>query len=170
MKPKNMTTVAMNINQGARKGLLYLGLLAMGQVGCQEKAEDRTPPNSGRTGMYTPSPLASTMRNMADDIEALRTKADEGSLTVAEVDVLIQAHAAMKEAEATKPDDIKATFSGYAEAYLLQLEELKSALEDHASRQERLDAFNAALATCVACHQEHCPGPIARIQKMKVQQ
>ena len=165
-----MITAAMSTKHKARKGLLFLTLLGVGA--CNPTAEEvpaNTEAPTGRTGMYEASPLAVAMRSMATDMESLRAKADAGTLTVGEVDAMISAHAAMTSADATKPEDIKPSFEGYAEAYLIQLQDLRETIATQASREARLEAFNAALTTCVACHQEHCPGPISRIEKIKVQ-
>jgi len=165
-----MITTAMNTNQKAWSTGLFLWAIAL-LVGCQNQGTESTQETTetpSRSGLYQPSELALTMREMADDMEGLRQKADEGTLTVEEVDILIQAHQAMSTDTPTKPEDIKPSFSGYSEAYLIQLEDLRITIAQQASREERLDAFNAAIATCVACHQDHCPGPIPRIQKIKV--
>ena len=166
-----MITAAMNTNLKAWSTGLFLWALAF-SVGCHNQdaeSSKETTEAPTRNGLYQPSELALTMREMADDMENLRQKADEGTLTVQEVDALMQAHQAMATDAPTKPEDIKPSFSGYSEAYLIQLEDLRDAIEQQVSREERLDAFNAAIATCVACHQDHCPGPIPRIQKIKVQ-
>lgn len=139
-----------------------------------EKLEEESPKDPKRSkpvrsGLYKPSQLALTMRDMAKDMEFLRQKADEGTLTVEEVNALMQAHQAMSTDTPTKPEDIKPSFLGFSEAYLIQLDDLRATIAQQSSREERLDAFNAAIATCVACHQDHCPGPIPRIQKIKVQ-
>ena len=166
-----MTTAAMNINRKAWSTGLFLWALALA-VGCQNSGAESTEESAEtptRSGLYQASELALTMRDMAKDMESLRQKADEGTLTVEEVDALMQTHQAMASDAPTKPEDIKPSFAGYSEAYLSQLEDLRVAIEQQVSREERLDAFNAAIATCVACHQDHCPGPIPRIQKIKVQ-
>ena len=166
-----MTTAAMNTNRKAWITGLFLWALAL-TVGCQNSDAESSGVSAEaptRSGLYQASDLALTMRDMAKDMESLRQKADEGTLTVAEVDALMETHQAMATDAPTKPEDIKPSFSGYSEAYLTQLEDLRAAIAQQASREERLDAFNAAIGTCVACHQDHCPGPIPRIQKIKVQ-
>lgn len=166
-----MTTAAMNTNRKAWITGLFLWALAL-TVGCQNSDAESSGVSAEaptRSGLYQASDLALTMRDMAKDMESLRQKADEGTLTVEEVDALMETHQAMATDAPTKPEDIKPSFSGYSEAYLSQLEDLRAAIVQQASREERLDAFNAAIGTCVACHQDHCPGPIPRIQKIKVQ-
>ena len=166
-----MTIAAMSTNGKAWVTGLFLWALAL-LMGCQNSGADSSEDNAEtptRSDLYQASELALTMRDMTKDMESLRQKADEGSLTVEEVDALMETHQAMTTDAPTKPEDIKPSFSGYSEAYLTQLEDLRAAIAQQASREERLDAFNAAIATCVACHQDHCPGPIPRIQKIKVQ-
>lgn len=166
-----MTTAAMNTNRKAWITGLFLWALSL-TVGCQNSDAESSGVSAEaptRSGLYQASDLALTMRDMAKDMESLRQKADEGTLTVEEVDALMETHQAMATDAPTKPEDIKPSFSGYSEAYLSQLEDLRAAIVQQASREERLDAFNAAIGTCVACHQDHCPGPIPRIQKIKVQ-
>ena len=158
----------MNTNRKAWLTGLFLLSHAL-VVGCQAPAEEEAAMEVPRSGLYQASELALTMRDMAKDMETLRAKADEGTLTVEEVEALMQTHQTMATDAPTKPSDIKPSFAGYSEAYLDQLEELRASIERQDSREERLTAFNAAIGTCVACHQEHCPGPISRIQKIKVQ-
>ncbi|MFM1884635.1 MAG: hypothetical protein RL168_819 [Bacteroidota bacterium] len=158
----------MNTNPKAWLTGLFLWSLAV-VVGCQSPAQEEAAVEVPRSGLYQASELATTMRDMAKDMESLRVKADEGTLTVEEVEGLMQTHQSMATDAPTKPADIKPSFAGYSEAYLTQLEELRTSIEQQASREDRLAAFNAAISTCVSCHQEHCPGPISRIQKIKVQ-
>lgn len=166
-----MTTAAMNTNRKAWITGLFLWALAL-TVGCQNSDAESSEVSAEaptRSGLYQASELALTMRDMAKDMESLRQKADEGTLTVEDVDALMETHQAMATDAPTKPEDIKPSFSGYSEAYMSQLEDLRAVIAQQASREERLGAFNAAIGTCVACHQDHCPGPIPRIQKIKVQ-
>ena len=46
-----------------------------------------------------------------------------------------------------------------------------STLEGHVERMDTEDAvieFNSVVETCVACHKNTCPGPIEKIQRLKI--
>ena len=92
-----MTTAAMNINRKAWSTGLFLWARALA-VGCQNSGAESTEESAEtptRSGLYQASELALTMRDMAKDMESLRQKADEGTLTVEEVDALMQTHQAI---------------------------------------------------------------------------
>ncbi len=103
-------------------------------------------------------------------MEALKAKAQAGTLTLADVESLRAAHEPIKTATPTKPEEIKESFPGFAEAYLSNLDALYDALKTQADREAQIEAFNAVIATCESCHQQHCPGPLDRIRGIKVQE
>ena len=144
---------------------LLAGVFALAALlACQQ--EPAAPKRNPR--IAEPSELAATMRTMTADMEALKAKAQAGTLTLADVESLRAAHEPIKTASPTKPEEIKESFPGFAEAYLSNLDALYDALKTQADREAQLDAFNAVIATCESCHQQHCPGPLDRIRGIKV--
>ncbi len=157
---KGMTATTMN------KSVFSAALVIAGIVACQQ--EPAAPKRNPRGA--EPSELAATMRTMTADMEALKAKAQAGTLTLADVESLRAAHEPIKTASPTKPEEIKESFPGFAEAYLSNLDALYDALKTQADREAQIEAFNAVIATCESCHQQHCPGPLDRIRGIKVQE
>ena len=118
--------------------------------------------------MYEASELAETMRVIVDDFEGYRERAEAGKLTVEEVDAMLARHLSMATDEPTTPGDIQPSFEVFTQAYEGNLRGLRDLIEQGAGAEEQAAAFNHVLNTCVGCHQDHCPGPIPRIQKLKV--
>ena len=144
---------------------LLAGVFALAALlACQQ--EPAAPKRNPR--IAKPSELAATMRTMTADMEALKAKAQAGTLTLADVESLRAAHEPIKTASPTKPEEIKESFPGFAEAYLSNLDALYDALKTQADREAQIEAFNAVIATCESCHQQHCPGPLDRIRGIKV--
>lgn len=57
----------------------------------------------------------------------------------------------------------KNTFDPYADAWLHHLDRLYAVASD-----ERVEVYNDLVSTCAACHTTMCPGPLVRINKMKL--
>ena len=148
------------MNKLAAVGLLFA------LVACQQ--EPSQPKRSPR--VVEPSALAATMREMTAYMESLKAKAQAGTLTLADVESLRAAHEPIKTADPTKPEEIKESFPGFAEAYLSNLDALADALRQQGNREAQIEAFNTVIATCESCHQQHCPGPLDRIRGIKVEQ
>lgn len=148
------------MNKLAAVSLLF-ALVACQQEPSQSKRSPR---------VVEPSALAATMREMTADMESLKAKAQAGTLTLADVESLRAAHEPIKTADPTKPEEIKESFPGFAEAYLSNLDALADALRQQGNREAQIEAFNTVIATCESCHQQHCPGPLDRIRGIKVEQ
>lgn len=147
------------------KGLIALGLVLV-LAACQQEV----PAPKRNSRVAEPSGLAATMREMTADMEELKAKAQAGTLSLADVESLRAAHEPIKTAEPTKPEEIKESFPGFAEAYLSNLDALTDALRQQGNREAQIEAFNTVIATCESCHQQHCPGPLDRIRGIKVQE
>lgn len=103
------------------------------------------------------SELAGIMLTMHDQLKAIRGHVERGE---AIPDSLNWDFENMKTAEATKDMNIDEGFDGMATAFLAQL---KVAMED-----QSVESYNEAVTSCVNCHNSYCPGPIARIKKLKI--
>ena len=144
------------------KYLIMSGLLMLSLLACQSN-------ESANARLAPVSELAATMRVMTTDMEGLKTAVAKGELTLSQVDAMIVAHASLATDQATTPSDIKITFPTFADGYIKQLQFLRDQVINQADVKQQIDAFNAVLVTCVGCHQDHCPGPIERIEKIAIQ-
>lgn len=141
---------------------LALAALALAASCSQEPSAPKRNPR-----LPEPSALAATMQSMTADMEALKIKAQAGTLTLSDVESLRMAHESIKTDQPTKPEDIKESFPGFAEAYLANLDNLYEAIKNQGDVEAQIEAFNAVIATCESCHQQHCPGPLERISGIK---
>ena len=66
-------------------------------------------------------------------------------------------------AKPTDSETKKASFEGFASNYVMSLKGLYSS-----SKEDLNKNYNAVVEACVSCHQEHCPGPLKAINKLKL--
>ena len=123
---------------------------------------------SERESIYQPSEMATTMRQMVFDMETIKLKLKAGTIDVKDLNHIISAHSSMATDKPTDIEEIQPSFEIYSQTYIDQLEELKQIIEINGEISEQILLFNSALATCISCHTEHCPGPISRIKKLKL--
>jgi len=67
-------------------------------------------------------------------------------------------------AEASKHIKRDAVFDVNATAYLKKMHKLANSN----NRDSALVYYNDAISACVTCHEGHCPGPVARIEKLRI--
>lgn len=105
------------------------------------------------------APLAVLMREMYLDMEEIKgTVLDKEKLGT-----YLEKHRAMLTAEATDPKVRDSSFHIMGSAYLQHLERM-----EQSSEEELLNNFQALQHSCVACHQQKCPGPLKKINALKV--
>jgi len=104
------------------------------------------------------SELALLMRKMAAHAEACKVEVAGGQLSGAFPEEF------RKILTATPTDgQIKGhAFDLFATAYLQNLEAL------YAGQGELDTRYNALIGSCAACHEQSCPGPLVRINKLKI--
>lgn len=105
------------------------------------------------------SELALLMRNMYKDSEQMKKAVLAGKLP----EDLREKFKKMHSAVATEADMKDAAFSAMADVFLKNMDKLyddKNQIED----------YNILVQSCLACHQNHCPGPISRIKKLTILQ
>lgn len=68
-------------------------------------------------------------------------------------------------ADMTKPEQGDALFYEKSEAFIEITEQAFKSFKGDA--QKDIPHYNLIVASCIDCHQTHCPGPITRIQKLK---
>lgn len=105
------------------------------------------------------SELALMMRRMADFTDST------GKQIAAKQDLLPfpGAFRSLRTAKATPNMVDPKTFDPYAQAWLIHLDRLFTV-----PVAERPAVFNTLVQTCAACHGNMCPGPLVRINKMKI--
>jgi len=105
------------------------------------------------------SELALLMREMFDDGKRIRQSVLEGDRPV-----LVKKFKEIHTAEATEPEKAASeAYKMYADAYLNALEMLESSDEENLA-----SSYGAMIQSCVNCHQQMCPGPLVRINKLKL--
>ncbi|MFN3801527.1 hypothetical protein [Belliella pelovolcani] len=131
--------------------LFALGLL----ISCQKEE------NKKETIQYPnqDAPLALLMREMFLDMEEMK----EGIVEGKKIKSYLEKH---KELLTAKPTDAKVKtehFNTVGMAYLANLRTLEEGSED-----ALLDNYKSLVSTCLACHTSYCPGPVKRINLLKL--
>lgn len=110
---------------------------------------------------YQPSPLAELMRNMADEFDLAKVKLRNDMHLP---DNFAAGFEAIKTAEPTpekKPEVNTDIYQQMADGFLAAINQVK--LSDAEQIKEN---FNLAVTGCINCHQQLCPGPLSRINKL----
>jgi hypothetical protein len=144
-----------------KKLILCLGIVALvlGQNACKsEKAKEETcaPAALNPNG---DSELALLMRDMAKLTETNAIALREGK----ELTPYKGEYTAMKKAERTMHDIDETFFQGMSDTYLNNMQKLYDA-----KPEDRIALHNNVVESCQACHNQICPGPLKRIDKMLV--
>lgn len=152
------------------KSIFYYFFLSLVScfLSCNNGSIESDLSKNNRQDLYEASELADKMRDMAVDMEELKLKVNTGSITIKDIDKLISSHSTMSSDEPTDIKEIQPSFQLFSNIYIEQLKELKTIILKQGEISEQILLFNSALTTCVSCHREHCPGPISRIEKIKI--
>ncbi|RLD19821.1 MAG: hypothetical protein DRI69_07510 [Bacteroidetes bacterium] len=105
------------------------------------------------------SELALLMRSMYDDGMEMKLAINNGEIPESHIDI-----SKMRTSEpsvAGKADTPE--YQAYTLAYEAAFKGLKEAQGD-----QKTQAYETLVNTCIACHRSECPGPIVRIEKMKL--
>lgn len=105
------------------------------------------------------SELALLMREMKSSSESLKEKIKQGGLPEKFPEEFFKIHTAKPTDSETK----KASFDGFADSYLNNLQTLF-----HSPKEDLTKNYNAVITACANCHSEHCPGPLKAINKLKI--
>jgi hypothetical protein len=104
------------------------------------------------------APLAILMREMFVDLEKIKEAVENGK----NIDQYVEQHKYLLDAKPTNPDVKTETFQLMGEEYLKNLSKLES------SQKEVLELnYKAVISSCLACHQQYCPGPVKRINLLQ---
>lgn len=112
--------------------------------------------------MYQASELAQLMRKMYEDNLALRDTILQGKVPQSFPRDFERIHTAA----ATDDENQEATFKALAQEYLRHYDSLQKARNPAAARI----SYNGMIQTCASCHQQYCRGPLAKINRMRIQE
>jgi len=106
------------------------------------------------------SELTLLMRQVYNEADSIKKaiKAGEGSITTEFIAKLEHVH----NATPSDPKLKNTTFTAFNELILTEAKSLQSKPEN------KIEGFNKLVNRCIDCHKTFCPGPIPRIQKLKI--
>lgn len=107
--------------------------------------------------LYEASELALVMRSMYANMTVVGEMVNQKE---AIPDSLLTGYERMLHAEATNPEDLNEQFYGFANVWLDQLKGFKETPD--------ITHYNEVMNACVHCHQSFCPGPIKKINRLKL--
>lgn len=136
-------------------------LLAIVYFSCTPEVEDTPEKVNAEPVMREVSDLVLLMFKMEADLKEVRNQIEEDSVYTP---LLADGFEAIYTAEASKDIQRDSAFIFKAGIYLGHIDQLVKT----DNRDSALVYFNNAIATCVSCHQDYCPGPVARIKKLRI--
>lgn len=106
------------------------------------------------------SELALLMRKMYEDADSIKQLIvnNEGNISKEYIDALERIHTATPTDAGVKTPEFKA----YTELMVNEANALFS------NEQNKKEGFNRLVNKCVECHQSFCPGPIKKINKLRI--
>jgi len=105
------------------------------------------------------SELALLMRDIVDDAQTTRAQVIKGEKPNNQYKKFSFIHQAIPTDSSVKTVAFKAMSDGY----------LKSLKTFYKSNKEgKIQAYNVMIANCLNCHKTYCPGPVKRIQKLRI--
>ncbi|WP_196885535.1 hypothetical protein [Aureivirga sp. CE67] len=144
------------------KYVLQILLVSLLFISCKEevKKEPMSEESLSEFEMYQPSDMALLMRNMLDKHKVLKEKIEKGKLPTVFPKVYQNIHTATL----TDPSDKDDEFDSFAKLYI----ENEKNLYENSTKENVKENYNAAVQSCIACHQRKCSGPIPRIKKLLI--
>lgn len=147
--------------------LVFVALLLVqcsnnaGQKEAEKAAADSLASCSKSLNPNGDSELAMLMREMMSSSQNLKEMIRQGNLP----DKFPEAFMKIHTAKPTDADTKKESFDAFASNYISNLQTL------YASPKEDLTKnYNAVVTACVSCHEQHCPGPIKAINKLRIEE
>lgn len=104
-----------------------------------------------------PSELAALMREMFTTAEAMQTAIKANQIPA---DVRAK-FATMKTAKPTEAEMVEEPFGAMADVFLKNMDKLYE-------EKNQVEDYNLMVESCLACHQNQCPGPMVRIKKLLI--
>ena len=99
------------------------------------------------------SELALLMRQMTDELEGVKDKIGRGEKFILDVN-----HSNLLVAKPTAAFMKKESYNGFAQTLIHQFNTLQA--------EPSIKSYNSVVTSCIACHEQSCPGPITRINKL----
>ncbi|MCS7018933.1 MAG: hypothetical protein RMJ87_00130 [Cytophagales bacterium] len=104
------------------------------------------------------SELALLMRTMYNDAETIRKAILEKRLP----EDFREKFKAIYTAQPTDPEVKDENFTPFTNGFLQALDLL------YQNGDDQIENFNTVVHSCIACHQQYCPGPINKIKKLYI--
>jgi hypothetical protein len=105
--------------------------------------------------------LAWLMRELTHKLEAYKTELSLN--TDAEIPEVLAVMQEIHGAPSIRKEAGSTAFVGMTNALIYQFEKFQQA-----EGEERIKQYNLLIQNCEACHQAYCPGPIKRIEKLRL--
>ena len=152
------------------KSIFFFLLLLI--FSCQEKTNDCNncddevsskvkPVSNDELEMYVPSELAALMLEMNEINANWKEEILKGNIPKEFPEKYKNIHTAKSDNENAGTD----FYNAMASSYITAIEDLTNASKDNVKEK-----FNTMVNVCVTCHQQVCPGPISRIQKLIIEE
>ena len=137
------------------------GIIVLIVWACAEEQEPtcETPDKTLVVNGIERSELAFAMRDMYDKMKLVSDSLKSGEEVHAN---FLELFKNIQTAEGTTPEKIDETYHGMATVFLNTYEEFENNPENKA------EAFNNMIESCLVCHSKKCTGPMKTIGKLKV--
>ena len=143
---------------------LFVLLAAMYASDCYSQQSEMMKPSPEQNSVAPLNPngdseLALLMRSMYDDGMEMKLALKAGDAPQSHIDISkLYSSEPTVTGKASTPE-----YLAFALAYEAAFKSLGEAQED-----QKAEAYKTLVNSCIACHKSVCPGPIVRIEKMKL--
>lgn len=141
----------------------YIIPLALVFASCQSSEEqapqatEPVPKPLVKSKVYQPSELALEMRSIYANLKIVGHELKNGESIS---DSLLMGYERILTAKGTDPSDTDESFQAFANQWLNAVNTFK----ENPSEEN----YNMVMDGCVACHEQRCPGPIPKINRLKL--
>lgn len=137
------------------RSIIVLLLAAAMLVSCSQEAPQQEAPAKAAGKVEAAKPMAMMMRAIYDQSKTMRADLESGKGLDSSFYRFLEFH----QLEPTDSTVLVEVFYEHNEKFKAAYEELLRASDK--------PAYNAMLTACVNCHEDFCPGPIKRINKLR---
>lgn len=147
-----------------KNSLLYTIALLLCLSACNSNSEESCSKNThieiADVNPNGDSELALLMRSLFDKTKSIKQGLKNGSdINVSEyINDIERIHNAIPTDEDVKTPE----FTAYTKSMISTAQQFE--LEEN----NKMEAFNDLVSSCINCHQSFCPGPISKIKKLKI--
>lgn len=135
------------------KKVFFIGMISFLLFSCKKEVKSDVPL------IQEPSEMSTLMLQMYQANEKVKQQILKGEKLSDFSEDFLQIYTATL----TDPADRNEKFKLFSDAYLSSLKNVFETPKDSLK-----SAFNQSINSCIACHQNACPGPIPRIQKLLI--